>query len=818
MSDPAVLDSASSADELRKLFKHVNELRDGIIEPADLADRLRELCPSLDSWRCLISAIPTHKLSFELKAGIQRVEAIRLLSDWCESPRRGEGSADGGAEIHGFLSVLLITLITIEEGASSSSGFINDAPDGESRGAAGNHAMGRHNCERTCRALTRIPSARSVLLDLYAPDESSSVQVSAENHEQKETVKTWKLLLASSLEFHRHGSTSFIVRGLFEWPRRNKIALKCVLLPYSNVPVIASKTESYATDHDSKVDKDRSVPHMVEVWASTTRWILMDFVDGVTLSEEIEELKQKLPRSGRGRRVQKVPLTGNVRLDLIRILGLPLLGALGKLHSAGRRHEDLSPTNIIVQRRAPVDDRYGYDITFIDFGRNYLHTGVVGGHEGPDATFVAPEVRSNDDDAPRADLYSLGRILIALGDVGQNRDGTIPDRFYGQAPLVARVIEDLIDEEPKRRLLVFCAESKPGDLYGCLQEVLKQELDVTQAELEPSKGLREYAVPCEKKAFGSLLTALFSRSLEWQKRLRIYNTRSGQGVLSDPRRSMHARLLLVFSLLAAANYFITASVCILWFWRDLGIDILSPLIQVVLRLVGVDANGVPIIDGLRQPDYQLGQVVDNLPARIVGLSFALAGARYYQNVLSGLTTRVARSPTLDGVTSRIVTEVAMRSMAVWSSWLILACNLVQVRWWALATAIGYTGVLIANVSSARFATKYLNMARGYKLSTVPPSHQKITGLDGYQQWGSSMFLYTIIVWLFAALIHAGVLEDDHVYATLVALVNVGLFYIIKTGANALDIRTGLNRCFLAAERIRYEKDKASSRAVGSTTR
>lgn len=292
MSDPAVLDSASSADELRQLFKHVKELRDGIIEPADLVDRLRELCPSLDSRRHLISAVPLHKLSFSLKAGIQRAEAIRLLSDWCESPRRGEDSADGATEIHGFLSVLLITLITIEEGPSSSSGFINDPPDGESRGAAGNHGMSRHNCERTCRALTRIPSVRSVLLALYAPDESSSVQVSAGNHEKKESCETWKRLGASSLEFHCHGSTSFILWGLPELPPRKKFAWKCVLLPYSNVPVIASKTESYTSEHDSKVDKDRSVPHMVEVWASTTRWILMDFADGVTLSEEIEELKQ----------------------------------------------------------------------------------------------------------------------------------------------------------------------------------------------------------------------------------------------------------------------------------------------------------------------------------------------------------------------------------------------------------------------------------------------------------------------------------------------------------------------------------------------
>ena len=31
----------------------------------------------------------------------------------------------------------------------------------------------------------------------------------------------------------------------------------------------------------------------------------------------------------------------------------------------------------------------------------------------------------------------------------------------------------------------------------------------------------------------------------------------------------------------------------------------------------------------------------------------------------------------------------------------------------------------------------------------------------------------------------------------------------KCGINALDIRTGLNRCFLAAERLRYEADRYS---------
>jgi serine/threonine protein kinase len=815
MSDPSVLDSTSSVDKLRKLFKHVMALRDSIIEP-DQEDQLRKLCPSSDDWHLLISAIPLDKLSFQSEVGVQRAEAIRLLTSWCRSfiGSRLEDSGNGAVEIHGFLSVLLMTLIAMEEGASSSNGSRDDALDGELRDVAGKHALSRHNCEETCGALTRLSSVRSVLLDLYAPEDSTTVPLSPVHLERKKNAfDRWECLRKDYLfRFHRHGSTSFILHCSAKG--RIQFALKCVLLPYSNVPLIASKTESYVTDHDSLDGEGCSVQHMVQVRASATQWILMDFVDGFTLSEEIERLKseeiERLRRNppwfGRVHHMQRAPVTGNVRLDLIRILGLPLLGALGELHRAGKRHEDLSPTNVIVRRQASVDDRYEYYVTFIDFGRNYLYAEVGGGHESLDSTFVAPEVRSNEDDVGGADFYSLGRILIALGDVGKNRDGTIPDRFYGQAPLIARVIEDLIDEKVERRLLIFNEVSESGDIYGYLQEVLKQELDVTQAELEPHAGLREYAVPSAKESLGSSLMSLLPLSRESQKRRRIYKVRKEQCVLSNPRRSMYARWLLVFSMLAAFNYFVTAFVCISWFWRDIGIDILSPPIQVVLRLIGVGSNGVPIIDDLRQPDYRLGQVGDNFPARMVGLSFALAGARYYQNILSGLTTKVARSPTMDGVTSRIATEVIIRTMAIWSSWLILASNLVQVRWWALATAIGYTGVLMANVSSARFATKYITMARDYGLSTAPPPHQKITGLDSYRQWGPSMLFYAIIVWVFAILIYMGALKDVYVYATLVALVNVGLFYIIKTGANALDIRTGLNRCFLAAERIRYEKE------------
>lgn len=92
---------------------------------------------------------------------------------------------------------------------------------------------------------------------------------------------------------------------------------------------------------------------------------------------------------------------------------------------------------------------------------------------------------------------------------------------------------------------------------------------------------------------------------------------------------------------------------------------------------------------------------------------------------------------------------------------------------------------------------------------MPPEHQSIAGLDAFRQWGPTISFYSLVVWTFAILIYTGVLKDIYVYAAAVALVNVGLFYVIKTGINALDVRTGLNRCFLAAERLRYEADRYS---------
>jgi hypothetical protein len=86
------------------------------------------------------------------------------------------------------------------------------------------------------------------------------------------------------------------------------------------------------------------------------------------------------------------------------------------------------------------------------------------------------------------------------------------------------------------------------------------------------------------------------------------------------------------------------------------------------------------------------------------------------------------------------------------------------------------------------------------LTTVP--RQRIPGLEMFRLWAPSMFVYMLIVWPCAILIDRGVLQDVSVYAALVALVNVGLFHLVKCGIHGATVRGGLVRAFLAAERIK----------------
>jgi hypothetical protein len=144
-----------------------------------------------------------------------------------------------------------------------------------------------------------------------------------------------------------------------------------------------------------------------------------------------------------------------LRADRLTRYGLSLVRALGAVPSA---HLDLSPSNILVEDDSAMSA--AARLVLIDFGENYLLTqNVAGGRVLAETTrYVAPELLGSraPGQVPTGyeDVYSLGQILLELAGYNAAEAGYLPGELFLDAPLVGRLIEDLVDRSPDNRLLL----------------------------------------------------------------------------------------------------------------------------------------------------------------------------------------------------------------------------------------------------------------------------------------------------------------------------------------------------------------------------
>jgi hypothetical protein len=267
-------------------------------------------------------------------------------------------------------------------------------------------------------------------------------------------------LLASiswdEIEVHRVGTTSLLLKA----PRVNvadeHYLIKLVHFLFQNVAPIANATKLYY-DTSLTIRNDAAGKAIVPaVRASGDGWVIQDFVDGMTVSEYLS--KQR--RDGN--------LSPKSRLELLRHVYIPIVGALAHLHKKGVVHGDLNPSNIILANTTPRRHT-GYEVAsehtpvrFIDLGRNLLASDVIGRVKSPDAHFVDPDVISLPPEAQAlertADYYSLGLLLplcLGVASPDELRGGQIPDELFAWEPLLARVMADLADPEAAQRLEVL---------------------------------------------------------------------------------------------------------------------------------------------------------------------------------------------------------------------------------------------------------------------------------------------------------------------------------------------------------------------------
>ncbi len=130
-------------------------------------------------------------------------------------------------------------------------------------------------------------------------------------------------------------------------------------------------------------------PHLVRYISKSDDGILMDYVDGETLSEFTASNPDYFKNRKNADRFMR-----------------QLADVVGYLHSHQVIHLDLKPDNILITR-------IGYDVKLIDLGYCYTDT-YTDTMERTDS-FAAPEQLDGSDDIDvRTDIYAIGRILQTL--------------------------------------------------------------------------------------------------------------------------------------------------------------------------------------------------------------------------------------------------------------------------------------------------------------------------------------------------------------------------------------------------------------------
>jgi serine/threonine protein kinase len=763
---------------------------------ADTADRRpaeEELLNwSSYNWSRVLLHLPTDAHGFLGRFERPWDTVIDDLHQWCGAfHTHSESFQQRFEQVFGYLGLLLITLVSLRH---------SDAyrhPRGPAQSAITQPGVS-HDCAALCVPMIEEPAVRKAIGALYAPNAWIPDQDLHEAESDASTRTEWTRVDFESLRFHRHGTTSFILAGLpaeAAHGRRRPLALKCLVYPFLRVPTIVRATRGYLAQYGMP---SRDLRHLVRIWASSASWILMDFVPGETLADHLQRqsdrtIPQQAVRQPTQPRRRPAP-EHEISIDQLTDLGRELFAAMADIEQAGLRHCDLSPSNIIVTQ----DDSGSTLFILIDLGVNYLYTHAVPGLEGPEAGYVAPEIRAGGTSTEKSDLYSVGQLLVAAAGASSQSDRSVPDRFYAETPVMARFIEDLIDNDPDHRLSIFRPDST-RPIHHQLRRFFDEELAAMTAT-------RAERVSWGPRWLTSLLGLFTPLAGAPARQRRMWQIRRTQGLYRDPRRGMHVRWLLLWSWISAAAWYLAVTILVIWWLRDLGWDWSNQAIGLLQRATGTPPDRFPYLDDLRQPGYPIPDLAGNLPIRMVGMSFLLVGARYYQNLFAGLTPLVAglRQGRLSLLA--ILAETQMRLFSVMAFVLVLPPTLIQRRWWPIFTAIGVLFTFLCNWSCLSFARSALHRANASSLSTVPTG--RIASIEAFSDWTPSAAFYACAVWAIGLLVYFGLVRDVYVYAGAVTAINTVLFYVIKcSGNNAADVRIGLGRACLAAERLRYASER-----------
>jgi serine/threonine protein kinase len=674
----------------------------------------------------------------------------------------------------------------------------------------------------------------------------------------------WRTLNFSTVQFHAFGTTSFILKlsqkgAPVGGASKGTVALKCLQTRFaSNHPVRKSARSSYGEFQGKSTEAEAAV------YASTEQWVAMEFIPGPTLREWLDQWRNaSIQQEFRDPSSPPREQHSWAALDVLADIAVPLAAQLATIHERGRFHGDLTPRNVIlrgdVHRLLPIEHASDpptmqtslasiEGICLVDFGTDFASAHLIDANY-PESSFIPPER------APsiRGDAYSLGRIIRELLSKREPSGPVIGLAVYRDHPLVGRLLEDLLDPDPRRRLLLDLPTHQHGRTdaghdagpggggessngHRALSDSLGALSVPPDAALSAGLALRLAAVVQEEKRlapqsattagawstrWSRLQQAIGFRSSvgrlwsEWCRERDAKNQARGQTAPAAPGNgageqatapdtetqpssvlSMNVARLAVWSALSAAVSALMFDITVGGFVTDYMLRA-PKFLQWVFSFSDAVSLG-----GLRGRRAPVGNVSLNGPAHLVVFSFVLAGLAYYQVIFAfvGPLGGRRRGGSLLRRARRV--NALGRMWAVLTLLLVGFGNLFEPAWWLGIAALGMCCVALTNTTAWRFEEKVWQQARlGLEVSPADAVEFRDPGRDMFRNWGISSSLYAAALAALFVLRQAGLLHDMGVYEVTVLVANIVLLYLDGVVRFGPTVRARLMRAFVFEERL-----------------
>lgn len=539
-------------------------------------------------------------------------------------------------------------------------------------------------------------------------------------------------------ELHEVGTTSYIIH--ITRKDQDDLALKIVKPRYLDNPTICERTSSYKNKYEDIEEVS------VYVKESTKRYILMEYVDGKTLSYYIkEEFSNLKPEK---------------RLKYARLILDEVIKALEYALEHDISHYDISPDNVLIEEINLEGENPKVSLRLIDFGFNYLVLDRVGSAHafGSVQTYIAPELAKDPGSVSvRSDVYGVGILsaeVLSGKLVGEESLPSLLDTCWNHYPEIAKYIEPLVQEDPKDRMKSFegFAESSDTNVFSKLRECYSRALLLSSER----HSAEEWSSKIPQAITLFLLVGAGQLLPYIKKALSI----------SDEDKSLDysSRYLLSWAILPEVLYLVTFLVVALLIMRDFGLG---------------GTIGIPIV----------AKVLDVLPGpagmeyvlpRLLGLSCGMAAVKYYLYIFINVDAR--------GVSPMMETSVRLISF-IWTFPLIWG-----VFWgpshWGLFAGVGILLFSFNNLVCYTVSAKIYNSDANHLFLESSNIYEFIRL---FKWWFPSMFIYGFILLVIWILLEWNVLVDNTFYLVVCLGINFFYLYYQMLSDYGPTIRQGLTR-------------------------